>query len=96
MLLTQFAATVTPVLEKALGAGAHLERFAVPGGRVYRDHRQAARLRLDGAGRRVGFEERRLAGATLLIERDDGVLLRVEGELTRARATALARELAGA
>jgi hypothetical protein len=30
----------------------------------------------------------------VLVERDDGMLLRAEGEMSRARATALARELA--
>jgi hypothetical protein len=95
VLLTQFEATATPVLQKAIGTGARLEALDVPGGRVFRITGKPhgfAWMAPDGS---VGFEERRLAGATVLIERDDGILLRFEGELPRARATALARELAG-
>lgn len=95
VLLTQFQATATPVLQKAIGAGARIETLNIPGARVYRVTGKPhgfAWMAPDGS---VGFEERRLAGATVLIERDDGILLRFEGELPRARATALARELAG-
>jgi hypothetical protein len=66
----------------------------VPNARVYRITGKPhgfAWMAPDGS---VGFEDRRLAGATVLIERDDGVLLRFEGEIPGARATALARELA--
>jgi hypothetical protein len=96
VLVTQFEADATPVLEKALGAGARIARLRVPHARVYRiagTPHGFAWMSPDGT---VGFEERRLAGATVLIERDDGILLRFEGEVPRARATALARELAGA
>jgi hypothetical protein len=93
VLLTQFRARATPVLGKAVGAGARLTRLSVPSGRAYliggRPHGFAW---LDEHGQ-SGFEERRLAGTTLLVERD-GVLLRAEGRFTRARASALARELA--
>jgi hypothetical protein len=94
VLLTQFAARATPVLQKALGAGARLESLDVPHARAYRIAGKPhgfAWMAPDGS---VGFEDRRLAGATVLIERDDGILVRVEGEIPRARATALARELA--
>jgi hypothetical protein len=94
VLLTQFEAATTPVLEKALGAGARVRRLKVPHARVYsitgRPH-GFAWIAPDGS---VGFEDRRLAGPTLLVERDDGMLLRAEGELTPSRARALARELA--
>jgi hypothetical protein len=94
VLLTQFPARVTPVLEKAVGAGARIERLEVPHARVYRitgEPHGFAWMTPDGS---VGFEDRRLAGATVLIERADGILLRVEGELSHARAITLARELA--
>ena len=39
------------------------------------------------------FEEQRLAGNTLLVERADGLLLRVEGDITRDRAVAVARSI---
>ena len=94
VLVTQFPARATPVIEKALGPGAVVARLQVPHARVYRISGQPhgfAWMAPDGS---VGFEERRLAGITVLIERDDGILLRVEGELAGARADALARELA--
>jgi hypothetical protein len=93
VLLTEFRARATPVIEKALGAGARVSRLQVPHARVYeitgRPH-GFAWVAPDGS---VGFEARRLAGTTLLVERDDGMLLRAEGELTGARAKALAREV---
>ena len=94
VLVQQFRARATPVIEKALGAGARASRLRVHGARVYLitgEPHGFAWISPDGS---VGFEERRLAGTTLLVERSDGILLRVEGELTRARALALASELA--
>ena len=41
----------------------------------------------------VRFEEQRLAGNTLLVERADGLLIRVEGEIERDRAVAVARSI---
>jgi hypothetical protein len=93
LLLTQFRARATPVIEKALGYGAHTTRLQIPHARVYlitgKPH-GFAWMAPDGS---VGFEDRRLAGTTLLVERDDGILLRVEGELSKVRAMSLAREL---
>jgi hypothetical protein len=95
VLVSQFAGRATPVLQKAVGAGARIERLALPGARAYRISGRPhgfAWIADDGG---VHFEDRRLAGATVLVERADGVLVRIEGELPRARAEALARELAG-
>jgi hypothetical protein len=95
VLVTQFKAQATPVLQKALGTGARIETLNVAHARVFRitgEPHGFAWMTPDGT---VGFDERRLAGATVLIERADGILLRFEGELPRARAIALARELAG-
>jgi hypothetical protein len=94
LLLEQFRARATPVIEKALGAGARVQRLQIPNARVFRITGKPhgfAWIAPDGS---VGFEERRLAGTTILVERDDGILLRAEGELSRARGLALARELA--
>jgi hypothetical protein len=94
VLLTQFEARASPVLEKAVGNGARIARFQLPHARVFaitgRPH-GFAWIAPDGS---VAFEDRRLAGTTLLVERDDGILLRAEGELPASRARALARELA--
>jgi hypothetical protein len=94
VLVTEFRARATPVIQKALGAGAVVTSLDVPHARVYRITGKPhgfAWMAPDGS---VGFEDRRLAGTTLLIERDDGILVRAEGELPRARALALARALA--
>jgi hypothetical protein len=72
--------------------GAHLRRFRIDGdpayfisgaphGVMYQDDRQNGY-----------FEEQRLAGTTLLLERPD-LLIRIEGDLNRARATAIARSI---
>ena len=39
------------------------------------------------------FEDQRLAGNTLLVERADGLLIRVEGDLARDRAVAIAESI---
>jgi hypothetical protein len=93
VLLTQMRARTTPVIEKALGPGARVTRLHLPGALAYLigGAHGFAWAAPDG---NVGFEDRRLAGTALLVERADGILLRVEGELSQARARALAAELA--
>ena len=93
VVLTQFEAQASPVLQKAVGAGARIETIDVPHAKVFRITGKPHGFAWIDKNGAFGFEERRLAGATVLIERDDGVLLRLEGEVPRARATALAREL---
>jgi hypothetical protein len=39
------------------------------------------------------FEEQRLAGNTLLVDRADGILLRIEGEISRERAVEIAESV---
>jgi hypothetical protein len=91
LLVTEFRAIAEPVIEKAAGEGTKVERLTVggdpafflsgtPHGFAYvnTDNRQAA------------FEQQRLAGNTLLVERSDGVLLRVEGEVDRDEAVRIA------
>ena len=39
------------------------------------------------------FEEQRLAGNTLLVDRSDGVLLRIEGDISRDRAVEIAESM---
>jgi hypothetical protein len=94
VLLTEFRAAVTPVLQKAIGADARLRRLAVNGARAYLITGEPHGFAWVGPNGQIAFEDRRLAGRTLLVERDDGVLLRAEGRLPLARAGALARELA--
>jgi hypothetical protein len=87
LLVTAFRSS-TVLIEKSVGSGARVEQFEVGGDRAYF---------ISGAehgfsytsGRAGGFEPQRLAGDTLLVERD-GVLLRLEGELTREEAVRIA------
>lgn len=88
VLVQEFPGRVGPFIEKTLGAGTELERLRVGGDPAYF---------ITGAhgfayedDRRVDFEEQRLAGNTLLVERADGLLIRVEGDLERDRAVAIA------
>ena len=91
VLVQEFRARVEPFIEKTLGAGTRLERLTVGGdpaffitgahGFAYEHEQQ------------VEFEDQRLAGNTLLVERADGLLIRVEGDLARDRAVAIARSI---
>jgi hypothetical protein len=94
VLLTEFRATVTPVLQKAVGAGARLRLLRVSGARAYAITGRPHGFAWLGPNGQVAFEDRRLAGTTLLVERTDGVLLRAEGELPRRRLKPLAQQLA--
>jgi hypothetical protein len=92
LLVGQFPATVEPLIEKTVGAAAELVRLRIDGHRAYflRGAHGFAFSRRDG--RSGYFEEQRLAGNTLLVERGD-VLVRIEGELDQARAVEIFRSL---
>ena len=91
ILVTLLRPSVRPVLEKTAGAGTEVIGFEVGGSRA---------VFISGAPHGVAyssadggfFEAQRLAGTTLLVERDD-LLIRVEGDLDRARAVAIARSI---
>jgi hypothetical protein len=92
LLVSEWRATVGQMIQKAAG-NARLERLRVAGAPAYflsgAPHGVAWR---DAAGQ-FGFDEQRLAGNTLLVERADGLLLRVEGKLSRAAAVRIAESL---
>ena len=86
--MQEFPARVEPFIEKTIGMGARLERLRVGGAPAYWiTGAHGFAYERDGGG---GFEEQRLAGNTLLVERADGLLLRVEGRVDRERAVAIA------
>jgi hypothetical protein len=93
VLVTQFRAAAEPVIEKTLGENAALERLRVDGDSAY--FISGAEHGFAYAGDGVfEFEPPRLAGNTLLVDRArEGVLLRIEGELTREQAVRIARSL---
>jgi hypothetical protein len=91
LLVQEFRARVGPFIQKTLGEGARLERLRVDGAPAYfivGAHGFA--YEREGG---VDYEDQRLAGNTLLVERPDGLLLRIEGEITRDRAVAIAQSL---
>jgi hypothetical protein len=89
LLMTQFDAPAHVVVEKLAGEGTSVERLTVAGDPAFflsgAQHGFAYARDFNAA-----FEEQRLAGNTLLVERSDGVLLRLEGELTRDEAARIA------
>jgi hypothetical protein len=88
ILVQEFPARVEPFIEKTIGMGARLERLRVGGAPAYWITGAHGFAYESGAGGR--FEDQRVAGNTLLVERPDGLLIRVEGELARERAVAIA------
>jgi hypothetical protein len=93
LLVMELRAATTPVIEKSLGAGARLERFRLDGRpAIFISGKPHGFAYVDDVGQ-IDFEDQRLAGNTLLVERADGLLLRVEGRLDRAAAIAVARSV---
>ncbi|MDA0180662.1 hypothetical protein OJ997_10195 [Solirubrobacter phytolaccae] len=92
VLVQTFRARVEPFIEKTIGAGADVERLDVDGALalwITGPHGFAYEAPNDS----FGYEQQRLAGRTLLVERADGLLLRVEGQLSRERALGIARSV---
>lgn len=90
LLVTEFHAVAEPLIEKTVGEGSTVERLTVDGDPAFfisgADH-GFAYVQQGGTG---AFEPQRLAGDTLLVERSDGVLLRLEGDLSRGEAVRIA------
>jgi hypothetical protein len=76
------------VIEKTVGQGSRVERLTVAGDPAF--FISGAAHGFAYAGRNVAFEPQRLAGNTLLVERRDGVLLRLEADLPRAELARIA------
>jgi hypothetical protein len=91
LLVTQFRAVATPLIEKTVGGGSRVERARVGGDPAFfisgAEHGFAYQPERSSYG---AFEEQRLAGNTLVVDRRDGLLLRLEGELSRAEAVRIA------
>jgi hypothetical protein len=87
VLVQTFRAAATPFIEKSVGAADDVERLEVDGARAYWITGAHGFAYQSATG--FGYERQRLADRTLLIERD-GLLIRVEGEITKTRAEAIA------
>ncbi|HVL96069.1 MAG TPA: hypothetical protein VM266_09435 [Solirubrobacteraceae bacterium] len=91
LVVTQFEATVSPVIAKTAGSGTGVERITVdgqPGYWLAGAPHGFTFLDREGSPRSAG----RLAARTLLLERDR-VLVRLEGDMSRRRAIAIARTI---
>lgn len=91
LLVQAFPARIGDLILKAVGGGARLTRLRIDGAPAY-FIRGTHGFAFDRAGA-VGFERERLAGNTLLVERADGTVLRIEGAIGQDRAVALARSI---
>jgi hypothetical protein len=93
LLVTELRATVTPAIQKTIGSATHFESLEVGTDPAYffsgREHGFAY---LPPSGT-MGFEDQRLAGNTLLVERSDGLLLRIEGRVSRDEAVRIAESV---
>jgi hypothetical protein len=90
VLVQTIPATASPLIKKTAGAATSVEDLTVAGNSAYwitGSHGFGYQAR-DG---NMGFERERLADRTLLVERD-GLLLRVEGNLSRERAVQIAED----
>jgi hypothetical protein len=93
LLLTEFRAVAEPLVQKTVGQGANVERLTVgddPAFFISGANHGFAYIPEGGTG---AFEESRLAGNTLLVERSDGVLLRIEGDVDRDAAVRIAESV---
>jgi hypothetical protein len=93
-LVTELRAAATPVIEKAIGSASKFERLEVGGDRAYFiSGGQHGFAFIPAGSQEPVFEDQRLAGNTLLVERSDGLLLRIEGKLDRDAAVRIAESV---
>jgi hypothetical protein len=92
LLVSEWRARVGPVIQKAAG-GAHLERLRVGGAPAYFISGQPHGVAWVDENGQFDYDQQRLAGNTLLVERADGLLLRVEGDIKRGAAVRIAESL---
>jgi hypothetical protein len=93
LLITEFRAVTTPVIEKSAGSGATVERLEVDGDPAYFISGAPHGFAYVNPEGDANFEEQRLAGNTLLVERSDGILLRIEADISRDRAVEIAESV---
>jgi hypothetical protein len=87
LLVTAFRGDPFPLIQKTV-IGAHAERLTIAGSpALWLPRAHGFAYATPGGG---GFEPQRLADRTLLVARG-GVLLRIEGRISRGRAIAIAR-----
>jgi hypothetical protein len=93
LLVTEARAAVAPYIQKAAGPGTRIERLTIGGDRAFRLSGAPHGFAYQPEGGEVSFEDQRLAGSTLLVEHG-GLLLRIEGRISRERAIEIAESIA--
>jgi hypothetical protein len=94
MLITEIRAVASPLIEKSIGSGAKVERLTVDGDPAFFISGAPHGFAYTVPGTdNTNFEEQRLAGNTLLVDRSDGVLLRIEADIPRDRAVQIAESV---
>jgi hypothetical protein len=93
LLLTEMEAVATPVIQKAVGTGANVDQFTLDGDPAVFISGRPHGFAYTPPNGQTQYEDQRLAGNTLLVDRSDGVLLRLEGTLDRAEAIRIARSV---
>lgn len=93
LLVTEMQAVATPVIQKAVGTGAKVDQFTLDGDPAVFISGRPHGFAYTPPNGQTQFEDQRLAGNTLLVDRSDGVLLRLEGELSRDEAIRIARSI---
>ena len=90
VLVQTIRASATPLIKKTAGSAADVEFLKVDGSPAYWITGSHG-FGYEAPDGNVGFERERLADRTLLVERD-GLLLRVEGKISRERAVEIAED----
>jgi hypothetical protein len=93
VLVTELRGRMSPAIVKVVGPGTTLERLTVDGDpAIFLSGDPHGVVFAPRPGETV-FEDERRAADVLLVDRADGVLVRVEGRLDRAAAVAIAESL---
>jgi hypothetical protein len=90
VLVQTFRATATPFIQKSVASAKDVERLEIDGARAY--WITGAHGFAYQSPRGFGYEDQRLSDRVLLVERD-GLLIRVEGAISRDRAVEIASSM---
>ena len=93
LLVTELEAVASPVIQKAVGSGAKVDQFTLDGDPAVFISGRPHGFAYTPPNGQTQYEDQRLAGNTLLVDRSDGVLLRLEGELSRDEAVRIAESV---
>jgi hypothetical protein len=89
VLVTEFRAQASPLIQKSAGAATAVRRLTIDGRLAFFLEGSHGFAFLD-EGDAATYEDQRLAGNTLLVQRA-GLLLRIEGDISQAAAVRVAR-----